>query len=166
MDFCRTSDKVEFGWTPTEVGIKIKKFRERQSNLKSKLISKQFQPNSNLTLEEKREEEKRVHTPLPPKVDNGFDAFWKAYPRKDSKQTAKKSWGKINMTPDLLDTILKAVCQHSMKPDWLKNDGQYIPMPATWINNKRWEDEGSGVSKKDPNAPLDIHEFLAAQDHM
>jgi len=25
--------------------------------------------------------------------------------------------------------------------DWTRNDGQYIPYPATWLNGQRWEDE-------------------------
>ena len=59
LDFCRTSGKVESDWKPNEVWIQINKFRERQSNLKSKLISKPYQPNSNLALEEKIEDKKR-----------------------------------------------------------------------------------------------------------
>ena len=25
--------------------------------------------------------------------------------------------------------------------DWLKNNGQYIPYPTTWLNGERWNDE-------------------------
>lgn len=25
--------------------------------------------------------------------------------------------------------------------DWLKDKGQYIPYPTSWLNQKRWEDE-------------------------
>ncbi len=25
--------------------------------------------------------------------------------------------------------------------DWLKDNGQYIPYPSTWLNQRRWEDE-------------------------
>ena len=25
--------------------------------------------------------------------------------------------------------------------DWLKENGKYIPFPATYLNGKRWEDE-------------------------
>jgi hypothetical protein len=24
---------------------------------------------------------------------------------------------------------------------WTKDNGQFIPMPATWLNGRRWEDE-------------------------
>jgi hypothetical protein len=66
LDFCRTSGKVESDWKPNEVWIQINKFRERQSNLKSKLISKPSQPNFKTTLEEKREEKKRKETDIAP----------------------------------------------------------------------------------------------------
>ena len=29
----------------------------------------------------------------------------------------------------------------SHSEQWLKDEGRYIPHPATWINGRRWEDE-------------------------
>jgi hypothetical protein len=26
---------------------------------------------------------------------------------------------------------------------WQRDDGQFIPHPSTWLNGRRWEDEGS-----------------------
>lgn len=34
--------------------------------------------------------------------------------------------------------------------DWLKDKGQFIPYPSTWLNQKRWEDEG--MTKKQEKA--------------
>lgn len=31
--------------------------------------------------------------------------------------------------------------------DWLKDNGQYIPYPSTWLNQRRWEDEDIQESK-------------------
>jgi len=63
-----------------------------------------------------------------------FDAFYLAYPRKVSKANARKAWvkNKCNLTE-----ILPALEQH--KKGW--KDPLYIPHPATWLNQRRWEDE-------------------------
>lgn len=70
-----------------------------------------------------------------------FDEFWAAYPRKTSKQAAQKAWKKINANDELFAEIMKSVEAQSAWPQWTKDDGQFIPHPSTWLNNKRWEDE-------------------------
>jgi len=70
-----------------------------------------------------------------------FEKFWIVYPKKRKKEAALKAWSKLPMTDELLDTILKAVEKQSKTPDWTKDDGQFIPYPATWLNGHQWEDE-------------------------
>jgi len=70
-----------------------------------------------------------------------FDLFWKAYPKKKSKGQAEKAWSKIKPDQTLLQTILKAIDQNKQSAQWQKDNGQYIPHPATWLNAKGWEDE-------------------------
>ena len=38
--------------------------------------------------------------------------------------------------------MLKAVEAQRKWPQWQKKGGDFIPMPATWLNQKRWQDEG------------------------
>lgn len=71
----------------------------------------------------------------------GFDVFWDAYPRKVSKPHAIKAWNKLKPGDDLVQTILGAIRDQAKSAQWLRDDGQYIPHPATWLNNRRWEDE-------------------------
>lgn len=73
----------------------------------------------------------------------GFDIFWKAYPRKKSKGDAEKAWKAIRPTKDLLSTILAAIDRAKASADWTKDGGKYIPYPATWLNAKGWDDEES-----------------------
>ena len=75
------------------------------------------------------------------KDDDGFDAFWKAYPRHTSKSTALKAWNKIRPNNELLAKMLKAINDQKTSDQWIKDGGQFIPHPATWLNQKRWEDE-------------------------
>lgn len=71
----------------------------------------------------------------------GFDQFWKLYPRKVGKAPAEKAWKKLKVTPELLGLIATALARQSVSIDWLKSGGQYIPYPSKWLNEKRWEDE-------------------------
>ena len=75
------------------------------------------------------------------KQQQRFDAFWEAYPRKRSKGQAEKTWVKINPDDDLLEEILAGLENAKRSVDWLKDGGQYIPYPSTWLNAKGWEDE-------------------------
>jgi hypothetical protein len=72
--------------------------------------------------------------------DDGFESFWSAYPRKVAKQDALKAWRKIKAPPDVQDEILNALERRKESPEWQKDNGQFIPHAATWLNGKRWED--------------------------
>ena len=45
---------------------------------------------------------------------------------------------------------MKALETAKKSSDWTKDNGQYIPYPATWLRAKGWEDETekTDVSKK------------------
>lgn|GEM_PF-1959927 len=71
-----------------------------------------------------------------------FDRFWKVWPRKVAKEAARKVWQKIDLSDGLLDRILAAVeLNKRSNPQWAKDNGQFIPHPATWLNGKQWNDE-------------------------
>lgn len=70
-----------------------------------------------------------------------FDKFWQAYPRKVSKKEAQKSWKKINPSLELFEKILKALEMAKQTEQWKKDNGKFIPYPATWLNQERWTDE-------------------------
>jgi hypothetical protein len=67
-----------------------------------------------------------------------FLAFWQAYPRKTAKGAAAKAWDKAR--PPLPD-VLKALDWQCTSEQWTKDGGQFIPLPATYLNQRRWEDE-------------------------
>jgi len=68
-----------------------------------------------------------------------FDEFWKAYPRKCDKQRARKAWAKLRPPP--LKAILDALAWQRELPDWCKENGAFVPYPASYLNGRRWEDE-------------------------
>ena len=74
------------------------------------------------------------------KTPEGFEAFWTCYPNKKGKQAAVKAWERAKNKPDY-QTIIAAVERQKTWPNWTKDGGQYIPNPATWLNQGRWEDQ-------------------------
>lgn len=80
--------------------------------------------------------------PLPPDVQTErFAAFWKLYPKKQGKGAAEKAWKKIKPTAELFDRIMAAVGTAKLSEQWQRENGRYIPNPATWLNEGRWDDE-------------------------
>jgi hypothetical protein len=95
--------------------------------------------------EQKRLEEKRTEkTTSPPAVadDDGApepcEVFWSAYPRKTSKQEAKKAFKKARVSPDFLVSDIE---ERLRTGHWSDSEKAYIPHPSTYLNQKRWEDE-------------------------
>ena len=93
-----------------------------------------------------------------PQQEADFERFWKAYPRKQAKSTAKKAFLRLNASPDLLSQMLKALEEHKLSRQWTKDGGTFIPYASTWLNQRRWEDElatenhtPSQSPKKNPN---------------
>lgn len=70
-----------------------------------------------------------------------FDEFWKAYPSKVGKDAARKAFGKRGVSATLLAQMLAAIGVQKRSKRWTDDGGQYIPNPATWLNQGRWEDE-------------------------
>jgi len=69
-----------------------------------------------------------------------FDTFWSKYPKKIGKKKALDSWMKIDFKDDLFDKILAAIDNQIRSNQWQKDGGQFIPYPATWLNQERWND--------------------------
>ena len=70
-----------------------------------------------------------------------FEEFWRAYPRRVGKGAAERAYSKIKPDEALHRRILSAVLMAKQSFSWQKDNGQYIPNPATWLNQRRWEDE-------------------------
>lgn len=89
----------------------------------------------------------RLLSPIAPKGGReGFDRFWKAYPRKIAKPTAERSWKALHLTETDVDKVLAGLDEWKGSEQWERDGGRFIPHPATFLNQRRWEDE---VPKKD-----------------
>lgn len=80
-----------------------------------------------------------------------FNRFWAAYPRHVGKAVALKSFEKIHPDEETLTAMLTAIEWQRNTRQWRENNGQFIPHPSTWLNQRRWEDERPVQAK--PSAP-------------
>jgi hypothetical protein len=81
-------------------------------------------------------------------VESYFDTFWREYPKKKSKGTARKAFEKALKRTDF-DTIMAALRALKGTREWTKDDGQYVPYPATWLNAEGWNDEVGSADGND-----------------
>ena len=80
----------------------------------------------------------RVNPTLNP-PDDSFQLFWSAYPNKKAKKAALKAWKAAKDKPSI-EVIRAAIEAQMVGDDWLKEGGRFIPHPATWLNQGRWDD--------------------------
>lgn len=96
--------------------------------------------------------------------EDDFEVFWAAYPRKVGKKDAKRAFAKAVMP---ISILLEALEKQKRSQQWTKDNGQYIPYPATWLNGRRWEDETqSETIAKDSGRTLDADEMAAVKRMM
>ena len=90
-----------------------------------------------------------------------FDEFWSEYPRKVGKKDARKAFDKALKTTDA-GTMIRAVIAQKQSGQWLRENGRYIPNPATWLNQGRWDDEIQPITTpgmKLKTAPSEQHYY-------
>lgn len=83
----------------------------------------------------------------PAGLPTGFAEFWEAYPKKKSKGVALKAWIRLAPNAELRAVMMAAIQKQKGWPEWVKEGGEFIPHPATWINAMGWTDEPKGTSK-------------------
>jgi len=77
-----------------------------------------------------------------------FDRLWKEYPNKKNKQMSEKYFKKLDPSSELVEKISDFIKQAKKSTEWTTDNGRYVPMFSTFINNKRWEDELTFLPKK------------------
>ncbi|MGH9680886.1 MAG: hypothetical protein ACRD4Y_13130, partial [Candidatus Acidiferrales bacterium] len=87
----------------------------------------------------------------------GFEEFWNVYPRKLNKRRAARAWKKIESSEARI--VLASVEDWKKTDQWSRDGGRYIPYPATFLNDRRWDDQfaaaGSQRSHSDGRSKFD-----------
>jgi len=86
----------------------------------------------------------------------GFASFWQTYPKKIAKPAALKAYRAAKVKDPLLGIILSDIETRKQSDDWTKENGKYIPNPATYLNQRRWEDGETAHT-----GPLKVNGILA-----
>jgi uncharacterized protein YdaU (DUF1376 family) len=74
---------------------------------------------------------------------SSFEEFWQAYPSKTGKGEAYKSWKRVGPDKQLTEKIIASVDVY--KDSKRVKDG-FVKNPATWLNQRCWEDEVETVA--------------------
>jgi len=88
-----------------------------------------------------------------------FDQFWQAYPRKVGRKAAQKAFQNAQDRPRI-DDLVEAIHRARDSSQWLKDGGQFIPHPSTWLNRGGWADEPVKIEsafKRSMNSFLERH---------
>ena len=68
-----------------------------------------------------------------------FATFWELYPKKVAKGAAIKAWQKLNKNDQA--EVLEALPNHLKYWQVKGTEKEFIPYPASWLNQMRWLDE-------------------------
>lgn len=122
-------------WSHTRIDNDLEKVREK-SEKASKAGQRSFSVRStgvehSFNHKDKDKEEDKDN------IKEGFDEFWKIYPRKAGKQEARKVFQRALSNATLAE-ILEGARRYAADPN---RQPQFTAHPATWLNQGRWSDE-------------------------
>ena len=74
------------------------------------------------------------------KTMDEFEIFYAAYPRKMAKGDARRAWVQTTNLRPSIETLLSAIKAQCTTEQWMQGGGKFIPYPATWLRQERWDD--------------------------
>lgn len=74
-------------------------------------------------------------------IDELFNRFWSAYPKKKEKQKVLDWFKKNKPSKELVDKMIDTIYKFKKTEQWKKDNGQFIPYPMTWLRGGCWDDE-------------------------
>lgn len=98
--------------------------------------------------EEIKEDNKEIYK-------ESFETFWETYPKKENKKDTEKWFSKNKPNKELLNKILDGIEKWKKTEQW--KDKKYIPLPSTFLNKEKWNDEVEEV--KETKKAIERHYF-------
>ena len=71
----------------------------------------------------------------------GFENWYKMYPRKEAKINAEKAYTKAVKNGVSHEKLTEGLSRFNAHLDSQPREKKFIPLPASWLNAGRWEDE-------------------------
>lgn len=66
--------------------------------------------------------------------------FWLPYPKKIGKGKAYEEWKRLNPANGTREKIRESITGSVNSQDWIREGGRFIPNPATWLHQRRFDD--------------------------
>jgi hypothetical protein len=101
------------------------------------------------TTEEKRREENSRDTKV--SLADGFEVWWSHYPKKASKDSARKAYTQALRRLNAETEVAAATLLEASLPRFAelrKREPQYVPHAASWLNGGCWDDEIASIAPK------------------
>jgi hypothetical protein len=92
-------------------------------------------------------------------IVQAFNDFWNIYPRKQGKGKAKEAFIKASKLADV-ELILQGAERYAT--DRNLPDPKFIPLPATWLNQERWDDGPLPLNRELTNSERNILSLRAS----
>ncbi|MDO5537996.1 MAG: hypothetical protein Q4F72_10765 [Desulfovibrionaceae bacterium] len=75
--------------------------------------------------------------------EEDFRVWYAAYPRRVDRKAAQAVWQRLAKAGTLpsLDVLLAALAWQRKLDDWTRENGRYVPHPATYLSREKWTDE-------------------------
>ncbi len=77
---------------------------------------------------------------------SAFEQFWQAYPLKNAKPAALRAFNAAQLDAPMLADVLRDIARRKEEPEWQKAGGQFIPNPANYLAQRRWQDVPAPVA--------------------
>ena len=87
-----------------------------------------------------------------------IDDFYKCFPRKTAKGSARKAW-EVAVAKTDPDVIISKAALFAASVDG--KDKKFIPHPATWLNQERWDDEIFAQADSEQDQQNLVHKIFA-----
>lgn len=94
---------------------------------------------TSVSIEKRREDKIREDSSVV--LTSRFLEFWESYPknpRKVAKSSCQAKWKSKNYDT-IADTIISHVKTMAQSEQWKKENGNYVPMPMTYLNRESWD---------------------------
>ena len=88
-----------------------------------------------------------------------FNEFWDVYPRKQGKGKAKEAFIKASKLANV-ELILLGAERYAADPNL--PDPKFVPLPATWLNQERWDDGPLPLNRELTNSERNIQNLRAS----
>ncbi len=87
-----------------------------------------------------------------------FQRFWDLYPKKSNRMRALEAFQEVQVP---IQVLLDALGKQRRSHQWNRENGRFIPQPATWLKERRWEDQLPAPVPKGASGELGESEMAA-----